>query len=743
MLQTLKDIPLKFKLITCFLVIILINGISGYIAVSLMRDLGELVNVTYDKALMSGTFAQAVKFDFSQYDSEIKSALMADTEEDFKRHVAKSSKAYKTLIEDLEVVKDRTLSSRSVALAQGVNINILEFDYLKELILEKKKLMFNKPEFHKGAVELTKEWEASKYKANLYKKITALYDDAAEVGYQFRLSSEETTNQNLKRTIAIVIACVVISLGLSIAVSYFIILPLLKLQETCKIVGEGNYAIRSDIQSKDELGTLATSFNFMLNTIQEKTDSMTSLLSSLPFGLFYFDESGVISKERSQSTDLIFKDFSKYKTLADFFSLHNCNAKQIDNILKAIFKGMIPFDSAVYLFPHEIQIEKGDDLRTISLSFKPKFGPKKKIEKVILIAEDITEKNKALAESKAQTERVLRVSCISSDISGFREFLPASKKLFQSVIQILNAINEDNEKDLKRDLHSLKGMLSVYSFNQCAEDIHEIESLLEVNPIENSAQAIERLSVTYNLFDSQVNDVSKLLALDADINFNTYSIHKINIIKKIAAEEKNLKILDALNTLDKYPIEKLFSKYATYAQAVTTKLEDKKVVLDFDSSDELSYEEVQRIDPVVIHILNNSIDHGIETMTARKKVFKDATGKIIISCKRNLDALEFRISDDGKGIDGDKLLEKALEKGLLSEEESKSYSKEEKHNLIFASGFSTKDETSQLSGRGVGMDSVKAYLESMGGSIHLETTPGQGTLFSFTIPHKELFNESM
>lgn len=749
MLQKLKNIPLKFKLITCFLVIIMINGISGYVAVSLMRELGELVNITYDKALMSGTFAQAVKFDFSQYDSEVKSALTSDTEEEFNRHVAKSKKAYKTLIEDLEVVKERTLSSRSVALAQGVNINILEFDYLKELILEKKKSMLNKPGMHIGAIALAKEWEANNYKANLYRKVTALYDDAAEVGYQFRLDSEGTTNRNLNRTLAIIVASIVISLALSIAVSYFIILPLLKLQEVCKIVGTGNYAIRSDIQSKDELGTLATSFNYMLNTIQEKTDSMSSLLSSLPFGLFYFNEAGIISKERSQSTDVIFKDFKNYKTLDDFFLPHNYSSKQIDNILKAIFKGLIPFDSAVFLFPHVIKIQNNNELKTIALSFKPILGSKKKIERVILIAEDITEKNKALAESKALTERVLRVSSISSDISGFREFLPASKKLFQSASHFLSVLNEGNENQLKRELHSLKGMLSVYSFNQCAEDIHEIESLLEVNPMESSALATTHLSNTYNLFEEQVRDVSKLLALEADNNFNSYSIDKIKIIKKLAIEEQNSKLLNALNNLDKYPIQRLFSKYSSYAQSVTKKLEDKKVIVDFENSDELTYEEIQRLDPVIIHILNNSIDHGIETITARKKVLKNETGRIIVSCKRNNDdSLVFKISDDGNGIDSEKLVAKALEKGLIEEEDTLSYSTEEKYNLIFAPGFSTKDETSQLSGRGVGMDSVKTYLESIGGSIHLESQPGHGTIFLFNVPaiqniSKELFHESI
>jgi two-component system chemotaxis sensor kinase CheA len=737
MLQKFKNIQLKYKLITCFLLIIIINSISGAISINLMKHLGQLVNITYDKALMSGTFAQAVKFDFSQYDSEIKSAFLADNTDEYNKHSAKSNKAYKTLLEDLDVVKERALSTKSESIINDIQSQLHEVEIMKKEIMAKKEILLSK-DSHKDANELGREWDANKLKNGLYKKITALYDDAAEVGYQFRLNSEEANKKNLNRTIFIIAACIFISIILSITVSYFIISPLLKLKNTCRIAGEGDYTVRSDIKSTDELGTLASSFNFMLNTIQDKTDSITSLLSSLPFALFYFDEHGLISKERSQSTDLIFNNFSAYKNLEEFFEAHHCNGQKTKEILRAIFQGLIHFESAVLLFPDILQVGDGEEARTVQLSFKPKYANKKKITRVIVLAEDITEKNKAMAESRDLTERVERVSRITTDITGFKEFLPSARELYSSALGHLEYLKEYTKPELKRDLHSLKGLLGIYAFNTCAEIIHEIESLIDSDLEEDISDGLFKFKNSKVLFEMQAKDVTDLLAINADADLKYFSAHKINTIKMLAQKEKNPEIIKAILDLNKFSLDKVLSKYTSYAQTIASKLEDKKVKVTFESSDEISYEEVQKLDPVFIHVLNNSIDHGIESSTERIEMRKDEVGEIKIACKRNKDnSLEFKISDDGRGIDADHLVQKALEKGFMSEAEASIASEEDKINLIFSSGFSTKENMSQISGRGVGLDAVRAYIESIGGSIRLCTEQNKGTTFTLHVPPLE------
>jgi signal transduction histidine kinase/HAMP domain-containing protein len=741
MVQTLKNIPLKFKLITCFLLIISINAISGLMSLRIMEQLGELVNVTYDKALMSGTFAQAVKFNFSQHDLEIRSALMAEDADDYRKHLLKSKKAYSTLKEDLLVVEERSLSPKSAGLIQEINLQLIEIQKLSAEVLSKKEALLANKNSSMEAFELEKSWEDNRAKSGLYRKLTALYDESAEVGYHFRLSSEEKNKKNFTRTVIILFSCIGISLILSIIVSYLIISPLFKLRTVTNKVGEGDYSVRAEVTSKDELGSLAFSFNHMLDTIQEKSENISSLLSSLPFGLFYFDEKGTISKERSQSTDILFKNFSQYKDLKDFFGDHHCSTKQTADILKAVFQGLLPFNSAVFLFPDMIKAGTPENERTIQLSYKPKYGPKKKLEKVILLAEDITEKIRAQDESRVLTERVDRVSKVSTDIAGFKEFLPAVREYYLSIERLLDGDPVANLTELKRELHSLKGMLGIYSFKACASEVHELESVISEGILGKIPECIERATISRGLFEEQAEDITLLLALNNDSGLKYYDVNKINIIRNIAEVEHNHRLIQAILDLDKFPIHKVFAKYSNYAQAIAEKLEDKKVRIVFLPSDEVSYEEVQRLDSVLVHVLNNSIDHGIESRYERTELHKDEVGEIRISCLRNKDqSLEFKISDDGKGINGEYLLEKAVKMGIIPVSRLNDVTEDEKINLIFASGLSTKDESSEVSGRGIGMDAVKTYLESLGGSIKLYTELGVGTTFSLKVPALDLIH---
>lgn len=736
MLQFIRDIPLRYKLITCFMLIIGINAVSGLMNLNSVKQISELVNITYDKALMSGTFAQAAKFNFSEFDSAIKSSLVAENLEDFDLQVEKSNTSREELLEDLKVVEVRSLSGKSSELIQETRVKLKDLNEETLNILARKRTFLTDNLATSGSMILSKDWDKSKTKRNLYRRLTALYDEAAEVGYNFRLTSEEKNKKTINSTLVILISCIVVSLILSISIAFILIRPLFKLQKVCQQVEQGNFGSRAKVLSKDELGTFSSSLNFMLDTIQDKNESMTSLLSSLPFGLFYFDENGTISKERSIATDSIFKDFNHYQTLNDFYSAHNVKTKQIPSILRAIFLEVIPFDSAVFLFPDIVFTNLDGETKTIHLSFKPKYGANQNLETVIMLAEDITEKNKALAESKELTERVERVSKASADIDSFKEFFPAVKKLYEATIEYYQKLDLSLETEHKRNLHSLKGLLGVYSFNSCAEEIHNLEEQILSNAL--VADCLKTLTDSKTHFETQLEDIINLLTLNKDSNLKYFDINKVNNVKKLASLVGNPELTNALINLDKFPASKVLAKYKNYAQVIVEKFEDKKIELHFTNSDELSYADAQRIDFALVHILNNSIDHGIEPVDVRVSLQKNEVGQIQIGCKRNSDqGIEVLISDDGKGINGDQLLSKAVDVGLISSDEAGNLTNEQKISLIFASGLSTKDVATEVSGRGIGMDAVRSYLESIGGKIELTSTLGIGTTFKITIPPED------
>jgi two-component system chemotaxis sensor kinase CheA len=138
-------------------------------------------------------------------------------------------------------------------------------------------------------------------------------------------------------------------------------------------------------------------------------------------------------------------------------------------------------------------------------------------------------------------------------------------------------------------------------------------------------------------------------------------------------------------------------------------------------------------DPL-IHLVRNAIDHGIEATDEREAAGKDPEGRVTLRASRSRDTVTNEIDDDGRGLDTDELRETAVEKGVLSEAEAEELSDSDAYDLIFRSGFSTREEVTDVSGRGVGMDVVANTVEELDGQVSVESEPGQGTTVRMTLP---------
>jgi len=135
------------------------------------------------------------------------------------------------------------------------------------------------------------------------------------------------------------------------------------------------------------------------------------------------------------------------------------------------------------------------------------------------------------------------------------------------------------------------------------------------------------------------------------------------------------------------------------------------------------------------HIFRNILDHGIESPDVRVKKGKDELGTITVSAEKSTDSLLFTITDDGRGLDPDEIAKKAVKRGLISKKESNTLKKQEVLNLIFRDGFSTKKKTTEISGRGIGLASVKREVEKLDGKINVDSIPGYSTTFTMKIPN--------
>jgi two-component system chemotaxis sensor kinase CheA len=152
---------------------------------------------------------------------------------------------------------------------------------------------------------------------------------------------------------------------------------------------------------------------------------------------------------------------------------------------------------------------------------------------------------------------------------------------------------------------------------------------------------------------------------------------------------------------------------------------------------------LQVISDSLIHLIRNCVGHGIEEPSERLAKGKPEAGVITLSATNETDAVRIEISDDGRGLNYDRIRNKAIAKKLITAEEAAALSKEELSMLIFEPGFSTMDEVTAISGRGVGMDVVKKTLDSIGGTIRLVSLEGQGTVIQLMLPSSMAVKSSL
>ena len=181
-------------------------------------------------------------------------------------------------------------------------------------------------------------------------------------------------------------------------------------------------------------------------------------------------------------------------------------------------------------------------------------------------------------------------------------------------------------------------------------------------------------------------------------------------------------------------IGNVFNKFPRVVRDMARTL-GKNVELTLEGTDvELDKTIIEAIGDPLTHLVRNAVDHGIEDPDVRKHLGKNPQGQIYLKAYHEAGQVNIEISDDGKGLDGNKLAAKAVEKGLITDEQAKIMSAREKTNLIFMPGFSTAEKVTDVSGRGVGMDVVKTNLDKLGGIIDIDSTPGTGTTIRIKLP---------
>ncbi len=308
--------------------------------------------------------------------------------------------------------------------------------------------------------------------------------------------------------------------------------------------------------------------------------------------------------------------------------------------------------------------------------------------------------------------------------------------IIDRIAQMVDAIEAGEEFAVGGDealIAALDGSLEEIEDANLSADT---EATLSVTKSENTITAQRTIRLPVDLLDRVMSGVSDMVLARNDL---AHRLSQAGTQPTIDGPFERLTTIlsdvrDAITRMRMQRIETLYGSLPRLVRDLSAEL-GKQVVLDLEGGDvELDREMIETVRDPLTHIIRNAIDHGMESPSDRAAAGKDPIGAISIAARQSGNKISIVISDDGRGLDEDKIAQKAVSNGVISADQREKMSRNEIADLIFEAGLSTADEVSNVSGRGVGLDVVRANLEKVGGAIKVSSTPGMGTLFYMQIP---------
>lgn len=426
-------------------------------------------------------------------------------------------------------------------------------------------------------------------------------------------------------------------------------------------------------------------------------------------------------------------------------------------LVTAIGENELQWDLVEAHFPRKIEYifpssdEKPEVKKLLKVNISPIWDNNENLERLLFVVEDITNLEKLETQFKQEQEQTGMIECV---LENSLEDLTAAIKRFHLSLKTARskAIHLDpvSYMEMLRNLHTMKGNARQLKMRVLSDQIHQSEHLILEQMSDNihaddSKPVIDELDKIENVLDAHSMLIQRFLRADVNGGEEIVPIYPLAIDQAwiILKKLKNQMSEDVFNQLHLAwsrigykSIASLASKFLLMIADISEQL-GKKINLEIVNDALVSSEQAVAIQECLLHLIRNSIDHGIEKSELRTQLGKTEVGKIKIECIDHIDFFTIIYSDDGRGIDGHKIVEKALKLGLVNELQALQLSHEEKINLIFLPQFSTKDVATDISGRGFGMDVVYQTIQKLGGTFLINTELGKGLQFTIKIHHGE------
>jgi len=543
---------------------------------------------------------------------------------------------------------------------------------------------------------------------------------------------------------------------------------------TISAVSQGNFAAEMPVHEDEQLGKLATAFNVMLKTINETMQNLDKLVSqrsaelrmimdTVPVGLLSImtlsNDDYRVNPEYSKTCEKILNVFElRGRNYLDVIGLTKRKGdarKDMAKFLDLLSQQLLPEEDMAGLNPLEEVEIINDDGSVTWAKINYHLIHKKDAEKpdILVVLEDITRAKAMQAEIARSEQENMQLKAIAEDPDLFCDFLTETTKMLAQVLDDANQLSDaDDPKPLVnnmfRGVHTIKGTAASFGLNGISQLSADLENSLDdlrqadtIAPetIDETQKALQELN---EATDDIVRKTEKLLGQkigggDTVLRINASDIQ--SLIEKIAnlpiPPEDQKELIGMLQSFRSVSVQKGLGQALKIIPGLIERLE-KNVVFDLqDNNTRLDCDLSRELNTPFVHLIRNAFDHGIEYSEEREASGKPEQGNVKLTVTDENDRLTLILSDDGKGLDPEKLKQSAISKGLITEDEAASMPETEAKRLIFKPGFSTAETVSDVSGRGVGMDAVVHTIESkLSGNVRIESELGKGTSFIIQIP---------
>ena len=454
-------------------------------------------------------------------------------------------------------------------------------------------------------------------------------------------------------------------------------------------------------------------------TIREKQRDMRLILDNVETGLVTIDLEGRMSSECSSVVVRWFGAPVAGDKLSAWLGQRDANfGEWLELALEGVTDGMLPPAVALAQLPRLMK----DGERQYSVQYQLIQGESGQPEKMLVIFADITERLRAEAAGRRQSDLLELFQHITRDKSGFLEFLTEAEEIVRS----LEAAGRDDVERTKRLVHTLKGNSAIFGMRSLSAVCHEVENRIAE---EGLAEGNEQMQPLLRAWAQIRADLGSMLGEKSGHAIEIDDADYQAIVKAVLGGVSAPLVLRMVESWRLEPAGKRLARIEHQIRALAQRMGKGEVSVEIASHGlRLSVERFAPFWSAFIHVLRNAVDHGIEEPAQRRVSGKPAQGHIRVATSVEASAFVVTIEDDGPGVDWEALRDKAKAMGIEAGVADK------RENLVFLPGVSSKKAITEVSGRGVGMVAVRDACEALGGRVELASESGRGTRVSFIFP---------